>query len=114
MGTAHPPMLMCFFSFLKVNLYMGRLISLIIALLYLLIAFFSQGGVGFLKMLSFVMFALMLIWFGDEVGSYIGPTGGIGSIHTTQTSPGPVVRFMGWVILFLPLVFGIYLSFSGL
>lgn len=92
-----------------------RLISAVVAGVWL-VAVFALEGVqeGNLKpwelipLLGVMLVILALIWFGDELGEY---TGGTGRGHITQTSPGCVVKFLGWV--FLLAVIGVWLySFS--
>lgn len=86
---------------MKINY--SRLISFIIAVLYLVAAAFDNIGT-FLKVLIFLVLPMTCIWFGDEMGRYTG-TFRLQSI-TSQT-PGCFVRFMGWVLLLFPLIIGI-------
>jgi hypothetical protein len=46
--------------------------------------------------LIFLVFPMACIWFGDELGEY---TGSWGMEFITQTTPGFLVRFGGWMIL---------------
>ena len=47
------------------------------------------------------LMGLVCIWFGDEMGGWMGTF----HLHSvTAPSPGGMVRFMGWLLLFLPYV----------
>ena len=48
-----------------------------------------------------LIFILALIWYGDELGSFIGPTSH-GNI--TATSPGWMLRGFGWGVLTLAVI----------
>ena len=94
----------------------SRLLSLIVAGLYLsvqLIAYLigefegeTQGESvkSFLGLSAWLLLALSCIWFGDEMGNYMG---WIGHARVTSLSPGSLVKFMGWVLLLLPILFSI-------
>ena len=49
-----------------------------------------------------VIFPLACIWFADAMGGFVGPAS---TIAITASSPGILVRILGWVVLVLPLVF---------
>lgn len=89
----------------------GKTISLVVALIYLLISI-SGGGEAFLLTLAFLILPLGLIWFGDSAGGYIGMVKG--PIMVNQTTPGGVLRFIGWVILFLPIIIPIIYLVLGI
>lgn len=90
-----------------------RLLSLIIAgfnVFGLIIAYLGGAFDGesqhyiiecFLGLFVWLLLSLSCIWFGDEMGNLIIPynLGRIGS-----PSPGCMVRFMGWVLLLLPVI----------
>ena len=82
----------------------SRLLSLLVAGIYVLIAYFGGPKVaGFTSLLgaAFVL-GLPCIWFGDALGSMLGPMGH-GRIDTR--TPEAVVRFLGWLLLlFLPIL----------
>lgn len=80
----------------------GRVISLIIAIGCLILAFFFVEPFGWLKILGFLILPLACIWFGDELGGY---TGTIKLIPVSQ-SPGGLVKFLGWVLLLSPIFIG--------
>ena len=80
----------------------NRILSLIIALGYLIAAFFSTDAGDVILVLAGLILALGLIWFGDELGSYIGISGS--GIGITRTSPGCFITFLGWLLLLAPLI----------
>ena len=80
---------------------MGKIISLIISVIYLVVAYIYGGTEDLLKFLLFLMFPLACIWFGDEMGGWTGTI----KLHlVTSQSPGCLVRFMGWILLLLPVI----------
>ncbi len=73
----------------------GRLLSLVIAVLYAVIAM-SVGGLGYWKWSLTLLLPLALIWFPEEIGSVTGyyKTG-----YVNVQTPGGFVAFLGWFIL---------------
>lgn len=82
----------------------NRIISGLVALLYLGIAFLHGGTEAALKLLIALIFPLTCIWFAEAMGNYRGLTGYAG---ITETSPGIIVCILGWVLLLLPLIVGL-------
>ncbi len=81
----------------------GRISSLVIAVCWLIAAFVvgplerdSNGRNALPAIVGLLTVALGLIWYGDELGDYVG-TAGRGDI--TQRTPGCMVKFFGWVML---------------
>src|SRR5215204_4316286 len=80
-------------------------LSLLIAAVYLLLALLaaqrSTKGVlaALLGTAGFLLLPLACIWFGDELGDYIGMLPGPG---ICKPSPGWMVRLGGWFLLLLP------------
>jgi hypothetical protein len=81
----------------------NRLLSGLLALGYLCGAYFAWDAVTTLKVAGFLTLPLACIWYGDEMGSYVGVIRG--QAITAQT-PGCLVRFGGWLLMLLPLVIG--------
>jgi len=91
----------------------SRLLSLLIAGLYLLVLLITYLKGGFdeepqgesikvlLGILGWLFLSLGCIWFGDELGGMLGY---LGHGRINSTTPGCLVRFMGWVLLFLPVI----------
>lgn len=94
----------------------GRVLSLIVACIYLLYALIVGGGELFLRALLSVMFPLVLIWFPREMGTIKRGFGGMGvdSMMITKESPPIVLAFMGWVLLFLPVLAALFVWMSFL
>lgn len=76
----------------------SRMISLAIALIYVIIAIIDRGSISapVLMVLLAVCFPLALIWFPYAFGNYIGPVRG-GYIDTP--TPAFLVAGAGWVFL---------------
>ncbi len=76
----------------------NRFLSLIVYIVYLVAAILFAKG-----MWPIAFFALMLplgcIWFGEELGEYIGFAG---RMYISQTSPGIFIQFLGWIFLLMP------------
>lgn len=81
----------------------NRILSGILGLAYLCGAYFVGDAVTVLQFATGLIFPLACIWYGDELGSYVGVMRG--QSITAQT-PGCLVRFGGWVLMLLPLVIG--------
>jgi hypothetical protein len=80
----------------------SRILSLIIAALYLAFAYHAEGGALVLRMTGFLVLPLACIWFSEEMGGYTGVGFGRGAI--TEPSSGCFVAFAGWLLLLLPLL----------
>ena len=77
------------------------IISSIIALTYLILAYLSGGGEAFIKIMMFLVLPLCAIWFPDILGDLMIIRVFRPSI--TEKSPGFLVRFLGWILLLLPI-----------
>jgi hypothetical protein len=82
----------------------NRILSGLIALIYLILGIFAGGLETSMKILAFLILPLACIWFPDDMGRYTGrlPISG-GGIN--QQSPGCLVRIVGWLLL-LGLIIG--------
>jgi hypothetical protein len=102
------------------NLRKDRKISLAILVGYLVgyvfLAFAQQqvpfragpAAAGGIAITVFLLLILALIWFGDEMGEYIGP---LGRGYINQKSPGWLVKLIGWMFLLAagaPLAISVY------
>jgi hypothetical protein len=83
----------------------NRILSSLLALGYLCGAYFAGDAETALKVALGLIFPLACIWYGDELGSYVGVMRG--QAITAQT-PGCLVRFGGWLLLLLPLGIGAF------
>ena len=88
----------------------GRIISAIVAITYILIAYFTMGGVFTFRLAMFLILPLSCIWFSDMLGGYTGSSLGRGYID--RTTPGCFVAFGGWLLLFLPVIMFLISLFS--
>ena len=84
----------------------GRALSLIVAGVYLLVGALAADSIRkLLTALLIVGGALLLplagIWFGDELGEYVGTLPGPAINHK---SPGWMVKICAWVLLLLPAI----------
>lgn len=87
-----------------ITLNKNRIFSGVLAALYVGAGFVIGGGEGGLKVFIFVILPLACIWFGEAMGGYTGPGGGM---PITSPSPGLFVCIAGWILLLLPIVMGI-------
>jgi hypothetical protein len=74
----------------------GKILSLIIALIYLLIAI-STGSWRAITACAILVLPLALIWFPEDIGSFKGYVGRGGNID--QKSAPIVASTMGWFFL---------------
>jgi hypothetical protein len=86
-----------------------RVVSLVIAAGYVLLTLIgglSQSvltAIGSGLLVSVVLLLpLACIWYGDEVGGYVGMLPGPA---INRRTPGFFIRIGGWILLLLPLVF---------
>jgi len=86
----------------------SRRLSVLVAVAYLIgISFFAQpksakallGNI--VTTVIWLLFPLACIWFGDEMGEYVGVLPGPA---INRRSPGWMVKVGGWILLFLPVV----------
>lgn len=83
-----------------------RILSLIVAAGYVafLLILSAPGSLKealgmALALCASLVFPLLCIWFGDEMGEYVGKLPGPA---INKTSPGSLVQAGGWVLLLLP------------
>ena len=88
----------------------NRILSGLVAALYVVGTYIHGGVEPAWKMAIFVIFPLACIWFADEMGGYIGPTSS-GAI--TNTTPGVLVCIGGWLLLLMPVLVGIGYAIWG-
>lgn len=88
----------------------NRIISAVVALSYLIIAFAARGGEGVFKMALFLILPMFCIWFSDAMGGYSGLTSWMISV---SPSPPIFVRILGWMVLLLPIAFVIIAYAEG-
>ena len=82
---------------------MARILSLILVGFYLVVAYYLNRIEAIYKMIPVVLFGLACIWYGDSLGRMAGFRW-FGNINISHTTPGGFLRFLGWILLFLPLI----------
>jgi hypothetical protein len=98
-----------------VQITIGKLVSLAIAITYVAIGAVSEIAAehrvtpAVLMLCGVLLIPLAMIWFPDELGSFTGYVGRGGRID--NETPAPLVSVLGWFFLVgLPLLF--YLLWS--
>ena len=87
----------------------NRILSALLAVIYIVTAFALGGGGTSGKVVLFVIFPLACIWFSDAMGGYTGLTT---SWPITATSPGVIVCILGWLLLLMPLII-VAIAYAG-
>ena len=82
---------------------MARRLSLVIVLVYLVAAFIYGGWELLLIAAIVLIMPIAMIWFGDEIGDYVGGFHRIGKPYITKRSPGSLVSLFGWALLLAPI-----------
>ena len=80
----------------------SRVWSAAICLLYLAHAWISLDHISASVFTLYLAIALSCVWFGDELGGYIGYS--LKGSYIDQKTPGWMIRFIGWGLLLLPLL----------
>ena len=90
------------------NFGASRFFSLVIAGGYLSIVLFMPGHssiparIGAVLLVAcYLLIPLLCIWFGDEMGNYIGTLPGPA---INKPTPGCLVRIGGWFLLLFPVI----------
>lgn len=83
---------------------MARKVSLGITIVYLIAALIYGGWELLLIAAIVLIMPVAMIWFGDEIGDYVGGFHRIGKPYITKRSPGSLVSLFGWALLLAPIV----------
>jgi len=83
---------------------MARKISLGIAIVYLILALIFGGWQLFLIAIVALIWPVVMIWFGEAIGDYLGGFHRIGRPYITKKSPGSLVSLFGWIFLLTPAI----------
>lgn len=86
----------------------NRVLSLLVAVFYIITAYCLKGGEIAIKALIFALFPVACIWFSESMGNY---TGIMGSMPINHISPGFLVRLLGWILLLLPVLLTVFQIF---
>lgn len=87
----------------------GRVASLLVAIACLAIAFFFGSSEAFHFSVVVVVLPLGCIWYGTEIGSFVGMT--TNGENEAGSFFGVLVVLVGWAMLFAMLVSIVYLTF---
>lgn len=88
----------------------SRIVSGAIAIAYVVMVYRTGGGEDALELTIFLVLPLACIWYSEEMGSYPGV---IRLQAITSKTPGCMVAFGGWLLLFVPVVIWIIALCSG-
>ena len=80
----------------------SRVVSLVIALLYVGLFLAMADFKGVASVCGFLLLPLACIWFPDVMASYTG--WGLSQMAITKESPEVFVYYGGWFLLFLPVL----------
>ena len=89
----------------------SRIISGIIAIIYLVTAYLADGLELTCRVALFLLLPLACIWFSDAMGRYSSSGIGMRGPAITGTTPGCFVALGGWLLLFLPVIIGLIVCF---
>jgi hypothetical protein len=87
----------------------NRLLSGVLAAIYIVIAFCFGGAEAGFKIGLFLILPLACIWFSEPMGGYTGP---VWRGVITSPTPAIFVCIGGWLLLLLPLIIGVIYSFQ--
>ncbi len=76
----------------------NRILSSAVYSVYLIAAFLLDKKLWPLASIALLL-PLGCIWFGEELGGYIGPAG---NAYISRTTPGVFVQILGWLFLLMP------------
>jgi hypothetical protein len=80
----------------------SKIISGVIGLIYLTVAFIAGGPIVGVQAAIVLVFPLALIWFSEELGSI--SSGMMGHSYVTAETPGCFLAFFGWAFLSIPAI----------
>ncbi|MBC8205644.1 MAG: zf-TFIIB domain-containing protein [Kiritimatiellaeota bacterium] len=93
------------------RLLTSRILSGLVALLYLGGALFTGDSETLWRTATFLVFPLVCIWFSDAMGNYTGFIG-FRSPPISQKTPGVFIALGGWLFLLSPLIVAALSSFK--
>jgi len=78
-----------------------RLLSALVAAAYVVHAYIRDPGPRAFFLITSLILPLGCIWFGDELGEF---TGWASRRYITKTSPGCLIKLVGWALLLAPAI----------
>jgi hypothetical protein len=85
----------------------SRVLSVLLAAIYVAIGCLFGGQRAGAKMLAFCSLPVLCIWYPEAFGNYVGG-------RITAPSPPSVLRVVGWIILFAPVVAAVLVWMEGI
>lgn len=89
-----------------------RRISLLVVLIYVTVYFFAAPPksaaivvVRLFQVVGYFLLPLACIWYGEEMGEYVGTFPGPA---INRQTPGWMVKLGGWFLLFLPALIALF------
>jgi hypothetical protein len=82
---------------------MARVLSLILVGFDLVVAYALNRMQAIQIMIPIIVFGLACIWYGDALGGMTGFRW-FRNINISHTTPGGFLRFLGWILLLVPLI----------
>ncbi|MFC1461487.1 hypothetical protein ACFLQR_03090 [Verrucomicrobiota bacterium] len=82
----------------------SKIISLLMAIVFVTTMFFADGAEDAWKVGIGMIFILALVWYGDEMGSFVGGAAPL----KTATTPRWMLRGFGWIVLIGAFVVSIF------
>ena len=79
-----------------------KTISGLIILIYIILGLLTDDLESALYIIMYCLLPFFAIWFPTEMGDFVGVRLGAPSI--TGQSPGCLIHFLGWIMLFIPIV----------
>ena len=93
----------------------SRVISFVIAAIEILMVFLVDSiGFDYRTLLICAMFGFACVWFGEEMGGWKGTSIFFGFRQIKPVSSGGVMRFFGWILLFVPIIVVLYKIFQSI
>lgn len=80
----------------------SRILSSIIAVGYLVAAYFTSGLETTFKFGISLLLPLVCIWYSEAMGGYTGVSHR--GVSITKPTPGCFIALVGWALLLLPLI----------
>ena len=84
-----------------------NVIAGLVAATYIGLALATADAKTAFQLALFLILPLACIWFSDAMGGYTGMGMGRGAI--TSPTPGFLIAFVGWLLLFLPIILSLVL-----
>jgi len=86
----------------------SKILFILVSIFYFTVAYLYTGVMGLWVVFFYILLPFLCIWSPGEPGRLLGIfklkyPGGI-----TSESPAGMIRFFGWVLLLLPIIYGLF------